>query len=124
LDLPYPVLGIDFKSGKATIPGTGEELVSVTSRHDIGRYVAAVLNHPSETENKIIRVAADTVTGNGLVKLYEQHLGKTFEVGYRPAAEIEQASEEGLKKGDFGAYFGNRIPLFAATGVQDLGGGD
>jgi len=118
--LPYSVLGIDFKGHTADIPGTGEELTSVTDREDIGRYVAAVLGHPAATENKIIRIAGDTVTGNGLLKLYETRLGKKFAVSYKPAEEIERVSEEGLKSGDLGAYFGNRIPLFAATGVGSI----
>src|SRR5438105_7396581 len=66
-DLPYPVAGIQFKEHKAQIPGTGKELISVTDREDIGRYVAAILKHPDVTKNTIIRVAGDTVTPDDLV---------------------------------------------------------
>lgn len=117
-DLPYPVAGIQFKEAKAQIPGTGKELISVTDREDIGHYVAAILKHPDITKNTVIRVAGDTVTADDLVNKYEKQLGKKFEVSYRSADEIDQVAQEGLKSGNLGAYFGNRIPLFAGTGVH------
>jgi hypothetical protein len=89
----------------------------VTDREDIGRYVAAILKHPDVTKNAVIRIAGDTVTADDLVKKYETKLGKKFDVSYRAADEIDRVAQEGLKTGDFGAYFGNRIPLFVATGV-------
>lgn len=115
--MPYPVAGIQFKEHKAQIPGTGKELISVTDRDDIGRYVAAILKHPDVTKNTVIRVAGDTVTPDDLVKKYEKQLGKKFEVTYQAADEIDRIAQEGLKSGNLGAYFGNRIPLFTATGV-------
>jgi len=117
--LPYPVAGVNFKEAKAKIPGTGKEPVSVTSREDIGRYIASILKHPDITKNTVIRVAGDTVTANALVAAYEKHLGKKFEVTYQPADEIDRIAQEGLKTGNLGAYFGNRIPLFTGTGVSD-----
>jgi nucleoside-diphosphate-sugar epimerase len=115
--LPYPVAGIQFKEGKAQIPGTGKELLSLTSREDIGRYVAAVLKNPGATKNTVIRISGDTKSGDQLVELYEKKLGKKFQVSYRSADEIDQVAQEGLKSGNLGAYFGNRIPLFMGTGV-------
>lgn len=114
--LPYPPAGINVADGTATIPGTGEEGVSVTHREDIGKYVAAILKHSDITENKIIRVAGDTATTNQLLKLFEKKTGKKFNVTYRPADEIDRVAQEGLKSGDLGTYFGNRIPLFQGTG--------
>jgi len=116
--LPYPVAGVNFKEGKAVIPGTGKELLSLTSRDDIGRYVAAVLKHADVTENKIIRVAGDTQTADFLVEKYEKQLGKKFDVTYRSAEELDATAQEGLKTGNLGAYFSNRIPLFTGTGVR------
>ena len=121
-DLPYPVAGIQFNAAKAEIPGTGKESFAVTDREDIGRYVAAVLKHPDITKNAVIRVAGDTVTADELVKKYEKQLGKKFDVSYRSADEIDRVAQEGLKSGNLGDYFGNRIPLFVATGVCSLNG--
>jgi nucleoside-diphosphate-sugar epimerase len=115
--LPYPVAGINFKEHKANIPGTGKELFSLTSREDIGRFVAAILKQPDVTKDKVIRIAGDTVTANTLVEKYEKQLGKKFDVAYRPADEIDRVAQEGLKTGNLGAYFSNRIPLFTGTGV-------
>src|SRR5271170_3123831 len=86
--LPYAVAGVNFKEAKATIPGTGKELFSITSREDIGRFIAAVLKHPDETKDRVVRVAGDTVTADDLVAAYEKKLGKKFDVTYRPADEI------------------------------------
>ena len=116
-DLPYPVAGIQFKEAKAEIPGTGKEPLSLTSREDIGRFVAAVLKNPEVSKNTLIRISGDTKTGDQLVELYEKKLGKKFEVSYRSADEIDRVAQEGLKSGNLGAYFGNRIPLFMGTGV-------
>jgi nucleoside-diphosphate-sugar epimerase len=111
------VAGISFQEHKANIPGTGKELLSVTSREDIGRFVAAILKQPDITKDTIIRIAGDTVTANSLVEKYEKQLGKKFDVSYRPADEIDRIAQEGLKTGNPVAYFKNRIPLFTGTGV-------
>jgi len=111
------VAGINFQEHKASIPGTGKELFSITSREDIGRFVAAILKQPDITKDVIIRIAGDTVTANALVEKYEKQLGKKFDVSYRPAKEIDRIAQEGLKTGNHVAYFKNRIPLFTATGV-------
>jgi nucleoside-diphosphate-sugar epimerase len=116
--LPYPVAGINFKEHKASIPGTGEELFSITSRDDIGRFIAAVLKNPEETENRVVRIASQNITANELVKKYQEKLGTKFQVEYRPADEIDRVAQEGLKTGNLGAYFSNRIPLFTGTGVR------
>jgi len=114
------VAGIDFKARQANIPGTGKELISVTSREDIGRFVAAILKHPDVTKNTVVRIAGDTVTANALVEAYEKQLGTKFDVNYRPADEIDRVAQEGLKTGDLAAYFKNRIPLFTGTGRIQL----
>lgn len=119
-ELPYPPAGISVKEAKATMPGTGEEKLSLTHREDIGRYVAAILKNPEATKNTVIRVAGDTTTPNELIKLYEKKLGKKFDVTYRSADEIDRVAQEGLKSGDLGAYFGNRIPLFQGTGRTQI----
>ena len=118
--LPYPPCGINFKEGTATIPGTGDEKLSVIDREDIGRFVAAILKKPEETKNKVIRVTGETTTANELVKLYEKEHGKKIKVSYRPADEIDRVAQEGLKSGNLGAYFSNRIPLFQGTGRTQI----
>jgi len=119
-DLPYPVGGINFKEGKASVPGTGKELIGITSRDDIGRYVAAILKHPEATENTVVRVSGETTTADTLIEKYEKKLGKKFDVSYRSAEELDRIAQEGLKSGNLGAYFSNRIPLFMATGVRSF----
>lgn len=119
MDLPFPCVNVNFKDRTANIPGTGDELISGTSTDDIGRYVAAVLKKPDVTKNTIIRVAGDTTTSNKVLAKAEKKLGK-FTVEYRSAEEIDRIAQEGLKTGDLGAYFGNRIPLFAGTGRIQL----
>jgi hypothetical protein len=120
LDLPFPVASVNFKERSANIPGTGDEPVSATTTDDIGRYVAALLKKPELSENKIIRVAGDTITSNQVLAKAEKKLGTKFQVQYRSAEEIDRIAQEGLKSGNLGAYFMNRIPLFAATGRIQL----
>ena len=110
--------GINVKEHKADIPGTGKELFSLTSREDIGRFVAAILKHPDVTKNAVIRIAGDTVNADTLIEKYEKKLGKKFDVTYRDTDEIDRVAQQGLKTGDLGAYFSNRIPFFTGTGVN------
>jgi nucleoside-diphosphate-sugar epimerase len=119
LDLPFPVAGIDHKAHKANIIGTGKELFSLTHLDDIGRFVAAILKKPEETENKVIRIAGDTQSADALVEKFEKKSGKKFKVKYQNAivlaAALKQARHKDHKKYEF--YFTNAIPLFTGDGV-------
>jgi uncharacterized protein YbjT (DUF2867 family) len=112
------VAGVNFKEAKAVIPGTGNEIIHITSREDIARFIAAILKHPEITAKANIRLGGQAATAHKLVALYENQLGKKFEVSYRPADEIDKVAQEGLKSGNLGAFFSNQIPLFTATGVS------
>jgi len=69
------LLFVDPVKKTATIFGSGDAKVSVTRRHDIGEYVAAVLANPSQTANKVVRVAGGKVSQNELLSAFKSKTG-------------------------------------------------
>jgi NmrA-like family len=110
--------GFDFHEAKASIPGTGNQPISLTSWEDIGRYVAAILKNPDITENKNMHFARDMQTTNSLLAMYERQLGKKLDVTYRSAEEIDGVAKDKRKNGNLAVYLKSHIPYFLVTGVS------
>jgi len=117
LDLPFPVAGIDHKKSKATIIGNGNTLFSLTHLEDIGRYVAAILQRPAETKNRIIRVAGDTQCANALVQKFEKKTGRKFKVKYESEIVMNVLLKAAWEHKKYGVYFEKAIDVFAGDGV-------
>ncbi|KZT54375.1 hypothetical protein CALCODRAFT_499888 [Calocera cornea HHB12733] len=63
-----PDLGFDLPNGKVNLAGTGNNLVSFTSRPDIARYVVHVLTSlsSSKLENAIFRIEAERAVSSDI----------------------------------------------------------
>ena len=118
MDLPFPIAGIDYKSRKADIIGTGEELFSLTHLDDIGRYVAAVLKRPEETKNKVIRVAGDTQSAHSILAKFQKKIGQKFKVNYQNAVVMRSLLKSAIDHKKYNVYFTNAIPCFTGDGVD------
>lgn len=76
---PFTIV-VDMPYNTAAIPGTGDELVTLTHTRDIARYVAALLDVDKwETETT---VAGETITWNKFVEIAEEVKGTKFKVTY------------------------------------------
>ena len=62
-------LWFDLQHRIATIPGTGDDLVSFTYSFDIAKFVVASLDLPHWEEESL--VYGDTLTFNDILRLYE-----------------------------------------------------
>ncbi|KLO19054.1 NAD-P-binding protein [Schizopora paradoxa] len=109
-----PIFGFDFKNGKVTIGGSGNEPISFTSIPDIGRFVAHVLTTlpRKDLEWHTFRIEGDRLSFNNLISLYEQRSGSNIQLTKRSRAELQAAVKE--NSADFVSF------LFLHW---DLGGG-
>ena len=81
--------GIDVATRRAVIPGTGEDIISMTYSKDVARFVVRLLDEAVWSEYSIIS-GSDT-TLKGIIAIAEKVTGDTFSVKYD--------TEEDLKAG-------------------------
>ncbi|KAK7214072.1 hypothetical protein V2G26_021250 [Clonostachys chloroleuca] len=85
----HGTLVIDIPHVKAGIPGTGDELITLTYTLDVARFVIAALDlfkWPRE-----LRVVGETLTFNQLITLAENATGKKFDVRYDSLETLKQS---------------------------------
>jgi nucleoside-diphosphate-sugar epimerase len=88
-DFPWAV---HVESMRAAIPGTGDELMSMTYSFDVAKFVARLIDEDGEWP-EVINLSGQDVSFNQVLKWAEEARGKKFkEVGYD--------SEEKLGKGE------------------------
>ncbi|KZO98444.1 NAD-binding protein [Calocera viscosa TUFC12733] len=87
-----PFIGFDLANGKIEIGGTGNGIISCTSRTDIARYVAyALTSLPASTlHNHVFKMEGDRTTFNRAIAAYEARTGKKLDVTYVPLEELKQ----------------------------------
>ncbi|KAK9765258.1 hypothetical protein K7432_006551 [Basidiobolus ranarum] len=81
-------LVFDVKNGKAVIPGTGDEPLTVTHTKDIAKYVVAALEQPKWRE--VTGIEGERTTFNKILEALQRVTGKEFEIIYKPASEFEE----------------------------------
>jgi len=96
-------LGLDVRTGKVEVGGSGDSLISFTSRSDIARYVVHVLLNlpPGKLHNRVFKIESERTTINRVLAEYQQHTGKKLEITHIPLEQVEHAA----KAGDFKAFF-------------------
>ncbi|KAL5095472.1 hypothetical protein Trisim1_000247 [Trichoderma cf. simile WF8] len=75
-----PAFLLDINSGNITIPGDGNDIISVTDMRDVGKYAAAALDFEKWDEDSVI--VGDKVTINELVEKIEKITGKKLDKSY------------------------------------------
>lgn len=93
---------INHKDYKPTIYGSGDQEFSSTSLPAVGQAVVGVLNHPTETANKVVRVEEIVLTQNKLLSILKKLTpGKTWKPVHAELDVIKAKSDERLKQGLF-----------------------
>lgn len=99
LDLPWV---LDVKNGKAAIPGTGREKVSMTYSVDVARFVVRLLDEDRwDTE---VGLVGEDVTFDEFVRTAERVTGSKFDVTYDGREVLERgdvtvlSEDEGERK--------------------------
>ncbi|OAL45755.1 NmrA-like family protein [Pyrenochaeta sp. DS3sAY3a] len=95
---------IDMVNAAAAIPGTGNELVTLTYTFDVARFLVASLDLPKWPRE--LRIIGETLTLNELIKLAEVARGKKFDVVYDSLEKLRsfQVTELPSHKKDYGKY--------------------
>jgi len=89
----------DVKNKKATLLGDGNDKVAFTTMADVGKLVVAALQHPSESEDKILIVNSFTTTPNAILAEFEKQTGAKWDVSYTPLEELKAIEEAAWKEG-------------------------
>lgn len=86
--------GYDVKSKRAVIVGTGDEKVGFTTMPDVGKLVAAALQHPEASLGKILKVQSFVTTPNAILEEFEKQTGTKWTVEHttnQKLREVEKA---------------------------------
>jgi nucleoside-diphosphate-sugar epimerase len=91
----------DVAEKRAVLLGDGKGEISLTTMHDVGRFVVAALIHPDAVKNKAIRVNSFTAIPNDIVAEFEKQTGgHPWQVSYTPLAKLKQMEERAWAKND------------------------
>ena len=99
-------LGFDLQNYTAAIWDSGNIKFSVTNLSTIGKAVASILLHASETANKYIYINSFTTTQNEILAALEKATGKKWKIEHKVTDEQVRIGQEKVAKGDFGGFVG------------------
>ncbi|KZO93432.1 NAD-binding protein [Calocera viscosa TUFC12733] len=90
-------LGFDIDNGKVEVSGTGDGVVSWTSRIDIARYVvyATTVLPPSKLHNRVFKIQGERTSLNKVLAQYQVRTGKKVDITYLPLEEVEAKAKAG-----------------------------
>ena len=80
--MPSEVPYIDIESSIASIPGTGDELVTWTHTTDVAKFVSRAVTLPPGTWKEHSWIVGDKVTFHQILAVAEKGRGRKFEVRY------------------------------------------
>ncbi|GFP60409.1 oxidoreductase BOA1 [Trichoderma asperellum] len=87
--LPAPFAFVfDIPNKMAAIPGTGDDLISLTYTRDVAKFVVKALDLPKWEEETFCY--GDKVTWNQVLKLAEEATGSKFNVVYEDLEKLEK----------------------------------
>lgn len=131
-------MGYNYRAGRITVVGTGEKPFSLTSRPDIGRFVAHVLTtaSPSDLEWAELPIEGDRKSPLEIKAIAEKKLGKKMrirhvdydqnaaEVEYDVVARLHQMVEDGNAltgpKADVDATINKFYPNWNPSSVEEF----
>jgi hypothetical protein len=100
-----PTVGFDAANAKAQIYGSGDQTISWISYKDVARYAVESTSNNLALNAELELGGPEPVSPNRVVKLYEQHLGKLFDVVHVPVEALQgqyQAVDEPMQKSFIG----------------------
>ncbi|RVD85304.1 uncharacterized protein DFL_003630 [Arthrobotrys flagrans] len=98
--LQFGFVGLNLKERKATIFGSGTQVIAVSNLSHIANAVVWTLTHPEESKNKTIRFWSYKVTQPQLVAEAEKITGTKWEVEHIPVEDHIKTAEEAIKAGN------------------------
>ncbi|KAL1305792.1 hypothetical protein AAFC00_003956 [Neodothiora populina] len=81
----------DPGSKTATLLGTGDEKISLTTMEDVGKLLVAALKHPAPSKNKALKVNSFTTTGHEILHEFENQTGGAkWQVNYTSLPKLKE----------------------------------
>ncbi|KAK6532294.1 hypothetical protein TWF281_006485 [Arthrobotrys megalospora] len=105
--LTHGFIGLNLKEKKATIFGSGKQIVAVTNLSHIANAVVWTLTNPEASKNKAIRFWSYKITQPQLLAAAEKITGTKWEVEHVPVEDHVKAGEAGVKAGN--VYAGYQV---------------
>ncbi|KAF3927555.1 hypothetical protein AA313_de0204664 [Arthrobotrys entomopaga] len=93
-------LGFNLKEKKATIYGSGNQIVAMSNLEYVGKATVYTILHPEEYKNKAVKVYSYKVSQNQLLGELEKITGKKWETEHIKVEDEIKAGEEGIKAGN------------------------
>lgn len=95
-------MGFDVARCSATIYDSGKEKFTGTTLEGIGQAVVGVLQHPDETENRLVKALSIITYQNGLLEAFQSVTEKKLDVGRSPTRSLKESGRSKLKVGGKG----------------------
>ncbi|EHK26740.1 uncharacterized protein TRIVIDRAFT_137438, partial [Trichoderma virens Gv29-8] len=93
------LFGFDLKNRAATFVDQGTQPFSTTILPTIGKAIASVLIHSSDTANKRIFIHSFRTTQHQLLQILERQTGTPWKVNYVPADEMISIGRQKMSRG-------------------------
>ncbi|KAK0756016.1 hypothetical protein N5P37_011389 [Trichoderma harzianum] len=106
------LFGFDLKNRSATFVDEGTQPFSTTILPTVGKAIASVLTHASETENKRIFVHSFRTTQKQLLEILEKQTGTPWKVRHVPADEMISAGRQKMSNGQGGVFELLQVAMF------------
>ena len=115
---------VDIQSKKMEIFDGGDVTYTATPLDFVARGIVAVLQHPTETANRAVRLHGTSMTQNKLLEIIQRFVGKEgWEVSHTSTVDREKQGYETLKK-EPGNFVGWAIPFLQCAIWGKKFGGD
>ena len=88
-----PAVGFDVANAKAQIYGTGEQAISWISLQDVAQFAVEVLESPAARHATLELGGPEALSPLQVVRIYEQVLGRSFEVQHVPEKALQAQQE-------------------------------
>ncbi|KAF4815302.1 hypothetical protein CGCSCA5_v007315 [Colletotrichum siamense] len=115
----FPDFGFDLKQHSATIYDSGNEPFTAMSIAKIGKPIAAVFEHPEETKNRHVSIAALTTSQRKILAELEKQTNTKWKT---TTVSTDEARREGRIKLQDGDYKGAYVAFLVAQLYQDGAG--
>ncbi|KAI2625051.1 NAD(P)-binding protein [Hypoxylon sp. NC1633] len=86
--------GYDTKSKNAVVIADGDGKVGFTSMPDVGKLVAAALQHPEASMGKVLKVQSFVTTPNAILEEFERQTGTKWTVDHTPSQTLRDVEKE------------------------------
>ena len=107
---------IDVENGVAAIPGTGNELMTMTYSRDLAKFVVRLLEEEEWPERSVI--VGQDVTFNQLLKWAQEATGRKFKVSYDGEEKLEKGEVTELYEGMAGSPNEELAVAFGSMNVK------